>query len=1417
MKVTQLKDIVIFRDDLYFDGAVQADWFYQERQIEAVAKSFVFHGPQNHAVSQTEFGGHGLMDTASFALRLAGKMEKPEEGSAMTLAIAGYGTGKSHLAVTLSTLFSGEQWMPSLHEAILNNVSRADAGIANALRPLVKKPRLVLTLNGMRDFNLHYELLRTAEKALRLYGSNLDVLSKLNKVKETATSFVERSFDLLHTQFMETAATSGLSASAEMLKECLLSGLDEPNGIAFDVVNQVYTEFNGHPIRLDEGVSAGSVLDTLLQDCCGLHGQFDSIVILFDEFGRFLEYVSENPTAAGDSALQQIFESIQNAEGEIQFVGFIQSDIKSYLQRVDKSSNISRYIDRYDAGEKVYLSSNLETIFANLLEKKNPDLYRHVVLSRFDAEASQQRLLFNNLQKWLPLHGVWNGWPEYKRIILESIYPLHPLSTYLLCHLTNWLQSRSSLTLLSEKLRLMGDMTLDPAKPLPIIYPAELLKGSFFDELLNAEEQGRQRSQFCILLNSIYRKFDTKLTEEAKSILLSNLVLRICHFHFEQRDDLLEALCLSSGLSIAQVETALQLLEDEYAVLSYDDRLICFDFVADSVGANEFRNFLRAAQNRRSFHAEMLMQNDIQECAGVLTPIVTEFGPKHGIQTREWSFVQHIDSMSNACAETVNQAYLELKTHTLPNMERGSLLWLYASKETPTSKIDELVEIVKDLGQMQAVVVMVLDDTDNSLQDAILAYRVLADMKDEDKSHYQRFYADALDKAREKVSLLFADLKQQRKAITAGGVEATSKRLKSYLSEIFETIYPKVIPFDFEGFDTKTASGAAYKNYCTVLKWILVEHMSYISLKSQSSDVKNRIESLLGPHGQFSWRALNQEYKSIVPANAAVSKLYSAIESILTTKKVVPFKQIAAKLTSAPYGMNEYSAFLFLSLFSELCAYTTRLEYDDTKYSTVSWAEIVLQDKKYDTKVFGKTRLLLIDVGETIGRYRQIYTRIKKNTDFTKILGLREELDKLKLEEAVPEALEAEDDLATMLLSEGDKVRKVYIERIMNIDSSLHKAKKDLNPYSALQVAFEAQKLRMETFSSGRFVYSTEQLDELDGYIEMAKMIAAASFADGWIKRFNCSGADKLGSYKAFASKAEDLFDHYGFTRESIEMASKVNLEVARIQLMIDQEALINNCEQYMLTSQIRQGMTQENLSAFVDQANDFLSEFKKFDYESAQNFVELRMRILGRIEELSQALKEFKTQLDAIWNALNDISCVDDVQHVHARIEAILGSGLTEGDRQDFEKIDHELNQFLADTKLLYQRSLKRSELQSVCDEMKTQYSHMEIDVTPVIDGIFAELHDVMERQETTWTKEFLMIEPSDMSQAALDKWKHDTQPLPSYVSSEVASRYATLASAVDQEISKQRVEYIVLLFSQLSDSEKEECREEIAQLNNK
>ena len=96
-------EILSFRSDLYFEGAVQADWFYNPSQSKKVSESFVFHGPQNHAVTTEEVGYRNLIDTASFAQKIVEKLnDSGEHDNPFTLAIAGYGTGKSHLAVTLS-------------------------------------------------------------------------------------------------------------------------------------------------------------------------------------------------------------------------------------------------------------------------------------------------------------------------------------------------------------------------------------------------------------------------------------------------------------------------------------------------------------------------------------------------------------------------------------------------------------------------------------------------------------------------------------------------------------------------------------------------------------------------------------------------------------------------------------------------------------------------------------------------------------------------------------------------------------------------------------------------------------------------------------------------------------------------------------------------------------------------------------------------------------------------------------------------------------------------------------------------------------------------------------------------------------------------------------------------------------------
>ena len=85
----------------------------------------------------------------------------------------------------------------------------------------------------------------------------------------------------------------------------------------------MYHEDTGSYIRWDDGLSAADILKQLNQTVVGEKGYFNKILILFDEFGQFIEYASAYPMQAGEAALQQILEVVQNGDGNIVMVRLI--------------------------------------------------------------------------------------------------------------------------------------------------------------------------------------------------------------------------------------------------------------------------------------------------------------------------------------------------------------------------------------------------------------------------------------------------------------------------------------------------------------------------------------------------------------------------------------------------------------------------------------------------------------------------------------------------------------------------------------------------------------------------------------------------------------------------------------------------------------------------------------------------------------------------------------------------------------------------------------------------------------------------------------------------------------------------------------------------------------------------------------
>ena len=170
--------------------------------------------------------------------RLAGRTQDDP----FMLAIAGYGTGKSHLAVTLSNFLGYPSSATS--ERILKNLKRADSQITADISVLLKnvaKPFLVVTINGMKDFDLSAEITRQILKKLSDDGLDTTVLENLRPRFRTAIHFTESFFEPLRQDFVDLFGPISL--------DDIIARLKSQDEEAFATVSEIYSSKMGSPIH----------------------------------------------------------------------------------------------------------------------------------------------------------------------------------------------------------------------------------------------------------------------------------------------------------------------------------------------------------------------------------------------------------------------------------------------------------------------------------------------------------------------------------------------------------------------------------------------------------------------------------------------------------------------------------------------------------------------------------------------------------------------------------------------------------------------------------------------------------------------------------------------------------------------------------------------------------------------------------------------------------------------------------------------------------------------------------------------------------------------------------------------------------------------------------------------------------------
>lgn len=1402
----ELGKILEFRRDLYFEGAVQADWFYLQERAAKVAENFVFHGKQYFGAEDQGSGNKKRIDTISLVEELTEKMTD-DHANALTLAIAGYGTGKSHLAVTLGQIFSGKDYMPETYNRILSNISSIDDEAAEHIKSLTDERNFVLVINGMRDFNLHSEILKAAQKSLKLYGLSDDGLKKLNRALETAETFFNRNAINSIALFEEKARIFGWNETEDNLVSKIRDNImtDE---VAFDIVNAVYMEINGQEIRWDEGLSASNILEMLISEYCGMNGRFEHVILLFDEFGRYLEYASGvNAAKSGDSALQQIFETAQNANGVLQVINFIQSDIKTYLQRVDQTKNISRYIGRYDASDKYYISSNLETVFANLIQRKDKIAFEENIIVWQKNNENLWKDIFEKINRWLVTKGMWRDYALFRKVIIEGIYPMHSISTFMLTQLSDYLQNRSSLTLISQYIE--NSKEVDIADNAFLIMPETLMRGDLYIEMLAAEQEGKQPSQQCIRYDNILRKYGDKLSEKSLVVLRSNLILRILRFRTKDYVDAKEALAVCSGFPVSRIEEELKWLENEYAVLGFDDHAGCFDFMEESNGAYDFKVLKKRLMAGASIDKSILQSVKIQEIAGVLEKQTTNFAMQHRITTNEWLFEQELYAIEEFDESRVKIYLKDWNNAISSTTAKGRLVWLYVNKDTDVIYVEKAEILAKRLGNTP-IIIMMLNDSDNRLYDSLLEYDVLDRLDDLNRKKYDRHYQADFGQAENNLKDEFAELKKQRIHLGKNGTEEIKIRMPMYLTLVFDELYPDAISFSFDGFVTKgnNLGGKGGTYYCTIVKMLLSNSVNETTIHNFASDVRNRIEALLMTTNATSWKCIDQEFRVIPPEEKKARKVYDSIVTKINENKEYACKDIFNTFCRPPYGMSEDVVVLMIAVVCANLNYCLRFRYDDYITNINNWKElVVIKDKKIDIDVVKKSIFVMVDADAVTDKYMRFFERIQSNKSISEVILLEKILADMMAADEIPEELETQYLLARKYLDSGKKANNEWKTCIGEIDEKLEAAIEESNLYDALKGLQLVEAVQYKKI----FRDNGYEIDEKSKTTVKELKTKLKSEVDHqivpYMANMYCKSVESVNTFRNHNTKMQNMLEELGFKNYAMQIKKRKEEELGNIDEIRSRRELCADCEKFLEESQITRYITYVNICLYLKSGKELQSRVEKYGMALGKDAQKIRENINDRVAALEKNRDRTMQDMSDIWDDLYEVKSAENIEMLIDNIASVLQKGIPANDQIDFEELQKNLRELLNDINKMKSAAISRNEFKKISESMIQKYRHLEFDfeVLTIIQEIVSDMEKNLNAREQEWIENVLTL--GNKSRKAVHRWKEKSKYLPEFLSEETVAKVKLLDQEADEIISEGKIEDVIFYFDKLNDNEKLEC----------
>jgi hypothetical protein len=1408
-----LKDIVRFRGDKLFNGAVNIDWYISDPdKSRLAAEAFVFHGPAYHGVSQDEVGythGHKLIDTASFTKAIV-KRSYGHEDVPFTLAIAGYGTGKSHLGVTIAELLSAP--VDNTPADILANISSADKQIGDEIEILLDdadKPCLVIALNGLTKFDFIHGLSNQIIQVLRRDGHDVKPIEDLRPRFQQAVRMLNW---VTSPQLQEELSEiCGGASPADII--ALLEQQDEATYIN---VNKFLSKHDMQ-IRNLQGESVQELIGRTVEVYCGEGNPYQSLVILFDEFGKYMEFASTRSHLAGSGVLQELFEATQAYSPRVCFVGFIQFELNAYLQRMatEQKNEMQRYISRYQTADKLYLSTNLETLIANLIEKKNPQYLDQIFEGKSAFQTSN--LERTKINEWFPSSKhiqVWNDADLFHKIVSKGSWPLSAYSVWLLYYLSavgSHLQERSALALLIEAFNQYESSQISEHKDWRIA-AVDMMSNSFIQELLSSEESGAQGTimqAYQTVMSKYATKYSINQIRILKAVVLSSKLGLVA----ANRADAIEALEALTNMDKAVLAVELQTLLDEYNAIEWDEAYKSFDILSDALPRSQFINHIRRLSASYDENAQsQLFVSSIKDCCDLIKDIQSDFAEENKISTPEWAFQAKVANLDTLPQQIILETDRWSKAESIDD-PRGSVIYVYlgetADIDCVSREAHKLLKSAAESLKVKAVPILLvfLYDVEGKLGQYLTELSILDSLSNEELAKFGNLVESHRVKIERSIQEAVEALLKEKRYISLGGKQMEGLRLSKAATELFKQIYTHPILFPFDGFATSRGNAA---DTCSMLtRELMHSTLDYSTVMAKPVRDKNRANSVL----KDAWGIFSANGKiNRRPTNNILKKLSIEWDEILQ-ERMLSLREMYDTMIKPPFGANQDSAGLFLSVYISPRSNTLNV-FINQQYTTVNgWADDnLIRSKHFNPSIMDGAYLLLRsdDTSEwenLLDEWEQAESHIARVDCMERSEVLKEKIP------VPPELFHREQRLTEQANESAKKIDEMEEAK----DDAIMRIKNNTENGNVIPLSWGCSSLKrlIAKLESEKPLWIDEQIDDMRPVLVEGRQTIIQVFPD-WLAHISpkSESPDHVGEFKhLMLNKVKPNLEDLGLDNEASNLDARVRSLIRRVEDVAEARRLISEVDNWIRISHGVLGTNRlKDIRVAKDVAKSYASKLKgMFQRINLNELIVLRKSLKEFYDTLTNSEKEITKRADKVWKS--KITTEDSIDELLEELDSLIRAydGL-ESDLEDFHILKKALHQFKRSYGRLSDINLTWSSFDTLSTEVEQEtVSKLAEDELPwppedVIKNVVKTISDSRKQLSKEWADSILAIEPDipDMNVASANQLQNKLSSPPAYVTDAHLKKLEKVRTALDKRLSEIKIEWLVEKFKELSEKDR-------------